>query len=88
MNLVNVAKYLLYLSENNFGSVNDVTSFNEIFATQQLFEILKTSRDSYFSELYGYEIFDLNDEFDDFSDEEENNSEDDDYVKNQQEENK
>ena len=83
MNSVNVAEYLLYLTENNFTSADDVTSSNEIFAAQRLFQILKSYRSSSFNELYGYETLDFNDEFDALSDEEENNSEEDDYVKNQ-----
>ena len=69
MNLVNAAKQLLYVVENIFGSENDVTSFNERFAAQQLFEILNSYRNSYCSKLYGYETLDFNDGFNDLSDE-------------------
>ena len=49
-----------------------------MFAAQQLFEILKSYRNSYFSELYSYKSLDFNNDLSD----EEDNSEDDDYAKN------
>ncbi|CAF4484619.1 unnamed protein product, partial [Rotaria sp. Silwood2] len=83
MNLVNVAKHLLHLAETNFGSANDITSSNEMFASQQLFEVLKTYKNSNFSEFYAYETLDFNNEYDGMTDEEESNDDDDDYVMNQ-----
>ncbi|CAF2522316.1 unnamed protein product [Rotaria sp. Silwood2] len=83
MNLANVAKHLLYLAETNLGSANDVTSSSEMFASQQLFEVLKTYKNNCFSEFYTYETLEFHDEYDDMSDEEESNDEDDDCVKNQ-----
>ncbi|CAF2880172.1 unnamed protein product [Rotaria sp. Silwood2] len=84
MNLVNVAKHLLHLAETNFGSANAVTNSDEMFASQQLFEVLKTYKNSYFSEFCTYETLEFNDEYDNMTDEEESNDdEDDDYVKNQ-----
>ena len=83
MNLVNVAKHLVHLAENSFGSANDITTSDEMFAAQQLFEILNSYRNSSFNELYSYETLDFNDEFDDLSDEEGSDSEDEDYDKNQ-----
>ena len=55
MNLVNITKHLLYLTQEEFGSANPMTSVNELFAAQQLFEALKAFKDSYFSELHIYE---------------------------------
>ncbi|CAF4673608.1 unnamed protein product, partial [Rotaria sp. Silwood2] len=43
---------------------------DEIFASQQLFEILKTFKDSYFNELYTYQSLDFHDKYDEVSDEE------------------
>ena len=83
MSLVNVANYLVHLAENNFGSANDITTSDKIFAAQQLFEILKSYRSSCFNELYSYETLDFSDEFDDLSDEERSNFEDENYDKNQ-----
>ena len=83
MSLLNVANYLVHLAENNFRSANDITTSNAMFAAQQLFEILKSYRNSYFNELYSYETLDFSDEFDDLSNEERSNSEDENYDKNQ-----
>jgi len=86
MNLVNVAKYLLHLAENRFGPANAITSSDEMFAAQQLFEVLETYKNSYFNEFRTYETLGFNDDYDDMSNDEETNNEDDDdddYAKNQ-----
>ena len=36
MNLVNITKHLLYLTQAEFGSANSMTSADEIFVAQQL----------------------------------------------------
>jgi hypothetical protein len=51
MNLVNIAKHLLHLTHMEFHFQNSTTSEDEVLASQQLFEILKTFKDSYFNEL-------------------------------------
>ncbi|CAF2909990.1 unnamed protein product [Rotaria sp. Silwood2] len=93
MNLVNITKHLLYLTKTEFGSANSVTSADEFFAAQQLFEVLKAFKDSYFSEFHTYETLEFDDEYDEITDEEESddesdtydeNDETDDYDKNQQ----
>ena len=43
---------------------------DEIFASQQLFQILKTFKDNYFNELNVYETLDFPDEYDETTDEE------------------
>ena len=75
MNLVNIAKHLLHLAQMEFGFENSSTSGDEIFASQQLFKILKTFKDSYFNELYTYETLDFHDEHDAMTDEEGSNNE-------------
>ena len=55
MNLVNITKHSLYLTQAKLGSANSVTGANEIFVAQQLLEALKAFIDSYFSELHTYE---------------------------------
>ncbi|CAF4906619.1 unnamed protein product [Rotaria sp. Silwood1] len=74
-----------------FFSEDSTITADEIFASQQLFEILKTFKDSYFNELYTYQSLDFHDEYDEVSDEEDsaddNQSTDEenivDYDKNQ-----
>ncbi|CAF2879751.1 unnamed protein product [Rotaria sp. Silwood2] len=80
MDLVNIAKHLLHLTQMEYGFEDSIPSTDEVFASQQLFEILKTFKDSYFNELYTYQTFDFNDEYDEITDEEENI---DDYDENQ-----
>jgi hypothetical protein len=69
MNLVNIAKHLLHLTQMEFHFQNSTTSEDEILASQQLFEILKTFKDSYFNELHTYESLDFHDEYDEMTDE-------------------
>ncbi|CAF3084411.1 unnamed protein product [Rotaria sp. Silwood2] len=92
MNLVNIAKHLLQLTPLEFFFEDSTITADEIFASQQLFEILKTFKDSYFNELYTYQSLDFYDEYDEVSNEEnsadENESIDqeeniDDYDENQ-----
>ena len=100
MNLINIAKHLLYLTEREFSDDDSKTSTDEIAAAQQLFEVLKSFKDSYFNELDVYETLDFNDEYDEYdekTDEEESTDEEkstdeedesvddmDDFDKNQQ----
>ena len=69
MNLVNIAKHLLHLTQIEFHFENSTTSEDEVLASQQLFEILKTFKDGYFNELYTYESLDFHDEYDELTDE-------------------
>ena len=55
MNFSNVAKQLLSLAETEHGSATSLISVDKIFVSQQLFEVLKSFKDSHFSELYSYE---------------------------------
>ncbi|CAF3826714.1 unnamed protein product, partial [Rotaria sp. Silwood1] len=75
-----------------YGFEDSIPSTDEIFASQQLFEILKTFTDSYFNELYTYQTLDFNDEYDEITDEEDGTDEEestdeeeniDDYDENQ-----
>ncbi len=70
MNLVNIAKHLLHLTQTEFYFQNSTTSEDEVSASKQLFEILKTFKDSYFNELHTYESLDFHDEYDETTDEE------------------
>jgi len=69
MNLVNIAKHLLHLTQMEFHFENSTTSEDEVLASQQLFEILRTFKDSYFNELHTYESLDFHDEYDEMTDE-------------------
>ncbi|CAF1189633.1 unnamed protein product [Rotaria sp. Silwood1] len=75
MNLINIAKHLLYLTQLEFSSEDSPTSADEIFASQQLFEILKTFKDGYFHELYTYQSLDFHDEYNETTDEEDSTDE-------------
>ncbi len=72
MNVLNIAKHLLYLAQTEYGSGNSPTTTDEIFAAERLFEVLKSFKDSYFSEVYTYDSLDFNDEYDETDDEENN----------------
>ncbi len=76
MNLVNIAKPLLYLTRMEFGIEDTIPNADEIFAAQQLFEILKTFENSSFNELHTYQTLDFHHEYDETTDEEENPDED------------
>ncbi|CAF3859532.1 unnamed protein product, partial [Rotaria sordida] len=85
MNLINIAKHLLHLTQLEFCSEDSPTSADEIFVSQQLFEILKTFKDGYFHELYTYQSLDFHDEYDEITDEEESTNEENigDYDENE-----
>ena len=90
MNLVNIVKHLLYLTEREFSDEDSRTSADEIAASEQLFEVLESVKDSHFSELDMYQTLDFDDEYHETADEEESNDEEetiddtDDFVENQQ----
>jgi len=69
MNLVNIAKHLLHLTQMEFHFQNSTTTEHVVLASQQLFELLKTFEDSYFNELDTYESLDFHDEYDEMTDE-------------------
>ncbi|CAF3039712.1 unnamed protein product [Rotaria sp. Silwood2] len=83
MNLLNIAKHLLYLAQTEYGSENSATTTDEFFAAKRLFEVLKSFKDSYFSELYIYDTPELHDEYDEMTNEEENDDGIDDYNENE-----
>ncbi|CAF2535700.1 unnamed protein product [Rotaria sp. Silwood2] len=69
-----------------FSFKDPITTADEIFASQQLFEILKTLKDSYFNELHTYKSLDFLDEYDEVTDKEDSADEEesvDDYDENQ-----
>ncbi|CAF2080105.1 unnamed protein product [Rotaria magnacalcarata] len=80
MNLINIAKHLLYLTEREFSDDDSKTSADEIAASQQLFEVLKSFKDSYFNELDVYETLDFDDEYDEITEEEESIDEEDESI--------
>ncbi|CAF1328709.1 unnamed protein product [Rotaria sordida] len=75
MKLLNIAKHLLHLTQTKYGFENSAPTTDEIFAAEKLFEILKSFKDSYFSELYTYDTLELEDEYDEMTDEEEKDDE-------------
>ena len=76
MNLVNIAKHLLHLTQMEFSFEDTIPNADEVFASQQLFKILKTFEDSYFNELHSYQTLDFHGEYDEMTDEEESTDED------------
>ncbi|CAF0943834.1 unnamed protein product [Rotaria sordida] len=75
MNLVNIAKHPLYLTQLEFGFEASIPNDDEIFASQQLFRILKSFKDSYFNELYTYQSLDFDDEYNETTNEEDTTDE-------------
>ncbi len=69
MNLVNIAKHLLHLAQTEFGFEDTIPNADEVFASQQLFKLLKTFENSYFNELHSYQTLDFHDEYDEMTDE-------------------
>ncbi len=52
-----------------FGFEDTIPNADEVFASQQLFKILKTFEDSYFNELHTYQTLDFHYEYDEMTDE-------------------
>jgi hypothetical protein len=75
MNLVNIAKHLLHLTQMKFHLENSTTTEDEILASQQLFETLKTFKDGHFNELHIYQTLDFSDEYDEMMDGEDSSDE-------------
>ena len=82
MKLSNIAKHLLHLAQTEYGLENSATTTDEIFAAEQLFEVLQSFKDIDFSELYTYDTLEFEDEYDEMTDEEGNNDEIHDYDEN------
>ncbi|CAF4733373.1 unnamed protein product [Rotaria sp. Silwood2] len=85
MNLVNIQKHL-HLTQLEFCFEDSLTSADEIFASQQLLEILKIFKEGYFHELYTYQSLDFHDKYDETTDEEESTDEEEnigDYDENE-----
>jgi hypothetical protein len=80
MNILNVAKHILSLTEHDFGSEEQTTTTaDEMSASRMLFKVLKDFKDSYLNELFSYDTLDFDDEFDEISEEEESSEETDEY---------
>ncbi|CAF3853735.1 unnamed protein product, partial [Rotaria magnacalcarata] len=73
-----------------FSDENSRTSADEIAASEQLFEVLKSFKDSHFSKLDVYQTLDFDDEYDETTEDEESIDEEetiddtDDFDENQQ----
>ncbi|CAF4207764.1 unnamed protein product, partial [Rotaria sordida] len=66
-----------------FHFESSTTTEDEILASQQLFEILKTFKDSHFNEPHTYQTLDFSDEYDEMMDEEGNNDEEESTIEEQ-----
>ncbi|CAF3310185.1 unnamed protein product [Rotaria sp. Silwood2] len=75
MNLLNIAKHLLYLAETEYTPENSATTTDEVLAAERLFEVLKSFKDSYFNEMYSYDTLEFEEEFDEIADEDKNDDE-------------
>ena len=81
---MNNVEYLLDLTKAKFGFEAEATpTSDEIFASQQLFEIFRVFKDIYFSELRSYYSLEFADEYNDIIDEEQSSDESDDFEENQ-----
>ncbi|CAF1543992.1 unnamed protein product [Rotaria sordida] len=92
MNLLNIARHLVYLTQTEYGYEHSAITIDEICASKQLFELLKSFKDSYFSEIHTYDTLELADEYNELTDDEEatdqeedsdSDSEADDYNENE-----
>ncbi len=66
MNLWNVAKHFLHLTQTECGSENSATSIEEIFLAEWLLGFLQSFKSNYFNALYTYDSLDFDDEYDDY----------------------
>ncbi len=71
------------MTQNKYESENLATTADEIFTAKRLFEVLNSFKDSYFSELYTYDVLDFADEYDEITDKEESDDNINDYNKNE-----
>ncbi|CAF1149790.1 unnamed protein product [Rotaria sordida] len=71
MSLLNIAKHLVYLTQTEYGYEYSAITTDEICASKQLFEVLKSFKDSYSSEIHTYDTLELADEYDELTDDEE-----------------
>ncbi|CAF1096711.1 unnamed protein product [Rotaria sordida] len=71
MNLLNIAKHLVYLTQIEDEYKHSPITTDEICASKQLFELLKSFKDSYSSEIHTYDTLELADEYDELTDDEE-----------------
>ncbi|CAF3706691.1 unnamed protein product [Rotaria sp. Silwood1] len=83
MNVLNIIKHLHYLTQTEYGSENSSTTADEILTAERLFEVLKSINVSYFTELYTYDTLELDDEYDELTDEEQSNDDINDYNDNE-----
>ncbi|CAF3011152.1 unnamed protein product [Rotaria sp. Silwood2] len=75
---MNIVEHLLDLTKAEFGfEAKTTTTSDEIFASQQLFEMLKAFKHSCFNELHTYDSLEFDDEYDDMMDEESSDDSDD-----------
>ncbi|CAF0934825.1 unnamed protein product [Rotaria sordida] len=71
MNLLHIAKHLVCLTQTEYGYEHSAITTDEICASKQLFQVLKSFKDSYFSEIYTYDTLELADQYDELTDDEE-----------------
>ena len=67
MNLLNIAEHLLYLAQIEYESGSFATTTDEILVAELLFEVLKSFKDGYFSELYIYDTLQFDDEYEEMN---------------------
>ena len=81
---MNIVQHLLDLTKAEFDSEAEATpATDEIFASQQLFEIFKAFKNSYFGELHSFHSLEFANEYDDIIDEEQSNDESDNFEEDQ-----
>ncbi|CAF1985927.1 unnamed protein product [Rotaria magnacalcarata] len=83
MNLLNIVKYLFYLTQTKYGSENAATTADEIFTAERLLKILKSLKESCLSELYIYDTLKFDDEYEEMTNTDERDNVIDDYNENE-----
>ena len=83
MNLLKIAKYLLNFAQIEYESRSFATTTDEILVAEQLFEVLKSFKDSCLSELHMYDTLKFDDEYEDMTNTEGNDDDIDNYNENQ-----
>ena len=82
INVSNIVKRL-YLAPIQYESENSATITDEILTAELFFKVLKSFKDSDFSELYSYDTLEFDDEYEEMSNIEESDDDTGDYKENE-----
>ncbi|CAF4131472.1 unnamed protein product [Rotaria magnacalcarata] len=68
-------RHLLYLAQIAYETEDSMITTDESFVTEQLFVVLKSFKDNYFSELHAFDTLEFEYEYDELADNEESDDE-------------